>query len=144
MNEFIVSFLSNYPSRSADCRVVSNLLRPRVPSPASRLIVVWFFLFLWAPMAPVLPAGGESLARAIIRSLVDGRMASAMALRKIVAQLIAPTPRRVVDTTSALVMAVFVGWSCRGGRHGFEVVGRLVKSDNRALGGKLRRSRVKN
>ena len=36
------------------------------PSP----IVVWFFLFLWAPMAPVLPAGGESSARAIVRSLV--------------------------------------------------------------------------
>ena len=117
MNEFIVYFLSNYPSRSADCCVVSNLLRPRVPLPASRLIVVWFLLFLWAPMAPVLPAGGESSARAIFRSLVAAPAAIVLA---IFAQSMTLT-RRPVDNASDVAVAVFNGkrLAYGGGRHGF-------------------------
>ena len=117
MNEFIVYFLSKYSSRSADCCVVSNLLRPHVPLSASRLIVVWFLLFLWAPMAPVLPAGGESSARAIFRSLVAATAAIVLA---IFAQSMTLT-RRPVDNVSDVAVAVFSGkrLAYGGGRHGF-------------------------
>eukprot|EP00956_Cyclotella_meneghiniana_P013998 scaffold20721_cov20-Cyclotella_meneghiniana.AAC.1 len=68
-------------------------------------------------MAPVLPAGGESSARAIVRSLVAAPAAIVLA---IFAQSMTLT-RRPVDNVSDVAVAVFSGkrLAYGGDRHGF-------------------------
>ena len=68
-------------------------------------------------MAPVLPAGGESSARAIVRSLVA---APAVIVLAIFAQSMTLT-RWPVDNASDVAVAVFNGkrLAYGGGRHGF-------------------------
>ena len=92
---------------------------PRISPPASWLIVEWFRVTFSVTVAPFFRSEVIISARGPVPSFVHLWMASAMALLKIVAQLKAPTPRRVVDA-SVLVMAVFGGWPYRGGRHGFD------------------------
>ena len=122
MNEFVVYFLSHYPSRSADCCVISNILRPRIPPPA-RIPIDCYVVCVAArsdSSCPVVPSGGDgpALASCIIRLCW---MAPAVAVLTIEAQLIMLTQRPFIDTTSVVVVVVFSGGRLAygGGRHGF-------------------------